>query len=576
MSFINNDMTTAGLLLLAKAQTGVQIKFTRIVLGDGYLPNGVTIKTLENVINEVMSLEIDQCKINLDGSASIISIFHNDKLHEGFFYRELALFAENPDGNEILYCYGNAGDFAEWIPPTGSQTLKEKIIDIIIYTGQAANITANISPHACVTLEHIEEVKVIALYAREKVEEILNMLNLSSDDGNDSDNLLNRIEAIEAAIASKAPFKHDNAEKIYGGGTSELYGHVVGNDEVDSVYSADDSVFASPLAVKKLNDIFTQKDVNQNSIINSLLLKMETMINTVSSVLPKTLVVTITNSKVFNPAEHGLSGKSVDIFMAAAGGGGGGGANNLGTGAGGGGGGLSRFIENFTLSENSYNVIIGAGGIGGNAGKVGVYSDPGTDGGNGGDTTGFGQVVQGGNGGKHGNSIVEIGQHSYQGIGGNGGAGNGGGGGGGSYLNIRGGGGGNSGSPGQNEPESSWITDSKGGSTTFTVNNTACNPYTLESFGGGGGGGNATNAIGAADRSFGGNQGNATSVGRGGKGGLSFGYNTDDRFNYRNGENGGISGGGGGGSGGSGSSGIASGNGGTGGNGIIYIYAKMI
>ncbi len=39
-AFINNDITAAGLLVLAKGVAGQQINYTKIVLGDGYLEEG--------------------------------------------------------------------------------------------------------------------------------------------------------------------------------------------------------------------------------------------------------------------------------------------------------------------------------------------------------------------------------------------------------------------------------------------------------------------------------------------------------------------------------------------------------
>ena len=36
-AFINNDITAAGLIVLAKGAAGQKITYTKIVLGDGYL-----------------------------------------------------------------------------------------------------------------------------------------------------------------------------------------------------------------------------------------------------------------------------------------------------------------------------------------------------------------------------------------------------------------------------------------------------------------------------------------------------------------------------------------------------------
>ena len=41
-AFINNDITTAGLIVLAKGVAGQKINYTKIVLGDGYLEEGQT------------------------------------------------------------------------------------------------------------------------------------------------------------------------------------------------------------------------------------------------------------------------------------------------------------------------------------------------------------------------------------------------------------------------------------------------------------------------------------------------------------------------------------------------------
>ena len=46
-AFINNDITTAGLIVLAKGVAGQKINYTKIVLGDGYLEEGQTPRTLK-------------------------------------------------------------------------------------------------------------------------------------------------------------------------------------------------------------------------------------------------------------------------------------------------------------------------------------------------------------------------------------------------------------------------------------------------------------------------------------------------------------------------------------------------
>ena len=102
-------------------------------------------------------------------------IFTNGDETDGFYYRELGLYAEDPDPEvgEVLYCYGNCGDLAEWIPPSGGATIVEKTIDIVTAIGTATNVTAYIPADAYATKEDYETYKAIALGAQATAEEAL-------------------------------------------------------------------------------------------------------------------------------------------------------------------------------------------------------------------------------------------------------------------------------------------------------------------------------------------------------------------------------------------------------------------
>ena len=140
-AFINNDITTAGLIVLAKGVAGQKINYTKIVLGDGYLEEGQTPRTLTGVVSPKATVDITKLKINGDGTVAVGGIFTNGDETDGFYYRELGLYAEDPDPEvgEVLYCYGNCGDLAEWIPPSGGATIVEKTIDIVTAIGTATH-----------------------------------------------------------------------------------------------------------------------------------------------------------------------------------------------------------------------------------------------------------------------------------------------------------------------------------------------------------------------------------------------------------------------------------------------------
>ena len=167
-AFINNDITAAGLLVLAKGVAGQQINYTKIVLGDGYLEEGQTPRSLTGVVSPKATIDITNCVVNGDGTVTVGGVFTNDQTNDGFYYRELGLYADDPDEDvgEVLYCYGNCGDLAEWIPPTGGATIVEKTIDIVTAIGTATNVTAYIPADAYATKEDYENYKAIALAAQ--------------------------------------------------------------------------------------------------------------------------------------------------------------------------------------------------------------------------------------------------------------------------------------------------------------------------------------------------------------------------------------------------------------------------
>lgn len=174
-ALIYNDITTQGLLLLAKAQTGTEIVYTKIILGDGHLKEGQKPRDMTHVINGKVEIPVTKVVTTGAGTAVVGGVFNNDDLQQGFFYRELGLFALDPDEGEILYSYGNAGDNAEWIPPVGGPTVIEKKVDVIAIIGQATNVSAYVRTEIWATKEELDEVRAIAEAAHQNADTAINI-----------------------------------------------------------------------------------------------------------------------------------------------------------------------------------------------------------------------------------------------------------------------------------------------------------------------------------------------------------------------------------------------------------------
>ncbi|MBP1926837.1 hypothetical protein J2Z76_002707 [Sedimentibacter acidaminivorans] len=155
MSFGGLLFTNLGKNLQAKSMTGSELRFTKIVIGDGELGSG-SILDLRNVVHEIKSLEITKLKSTPDGKAILGTKFDNNTISVGFYWREIGVFAMDPDIGEILYCYGNAGTNADYIPASGGAQVIEKVIDLPIIIGNATNVTATIASGLYVSAEDFE------------------------------------------------------------------------------------------------------------------------------------------------------------------------------------------------------------------------------------------------------------------------------------------------------------------------------------------------------------------------------------------------------------------------------------
>lgn len=134
-------LTNKGRNLQAKAQTGVELQFTRFVIGDGQL-SGQNIIDLNALINPKQSLGIAKLKTMPGGKAVVGTVISNKDLTTGFYFREIGLFAQDPTEGEILYGYANCGSTAEFIPAAGGQDVIEKTFDVVMIVGNAANVSA--------------------------------------------------------------------------------------------------------------------------------------------------------------------------------------------------------------------------------------------------------------------------------------------------------------------------------------------------------------------------------------------------------------------------------------------------
>lgn len=136
-------LTTCGKYLLLRTMAGeAKINFRSIQFGNG-ANAGLDATALSNPLLET---EIDSYEIG-DIFATLTFIFNNSSVASGFCATELGVFVDDPDndGKTMLYAYEYTQEADADRIPASSDKLLETQMDVLVYIGDAENVTASIS-----------------------------------------------------------------------------------------------------------------------------------------------------------------------------------------------------------------------------------------------------------------------------------------------------------------------------------------------------------------------------------------------------------------------------------------------
>ena len=158
MSFTAPKFTNAGRQLQTRVIAGDTLTFTAIKLGDGTMTTE-PIAALTDLIHGIITLPVHEVRRNAD-YAEVTGVFQNAGLSSGFYWREIGIFAVDPDypndrSHDILYCYQNAAELAEYIPSASSAVI-EKIIRVACVVGDAENVTVGLASQAYAKAEDLQ------------------------------------------------------------------------------------------------------------------------------------------------------------------------------------------------------------------------------------------------------------------------------------------------------------------------------------------------------------------------------------------------------------------------------------
>ncbi len=144
MAEIIQGMTNDGLRLLAQSQSGTIIEFTKLKVGDGFITDE-KVSELNDLVNVIDEIPIESTDVlEEDGQISMVANGKVHQINKDFYFRELGLYAIDPDTNkEVLYAYLNKDEDAALIPMISSQAAVQEAVSMIVTIGNAKNVVVN-------------------------------------------------------------------------------------------------------------------------------------------------------------------------------------------------------------------------------------------------------------------------------------------------------------------------------------------------------------------------------------------------------------------------------------------------
>lgn len=136
-------LTPSGMDLLLRTIAGeATIDFAAVQLGNGADAGG----SAAALSNPLLTAEISKYEIG-DIFVTLTYVFSNGEVEAGFRATELGVLAKDPDAPErtLLYAYAyTPDDQADYIPASADKVLETQL-DVLVYIGDAQNVTASIS-----------------------------------------------------------------------------------------------------------------------------------------------------------------------------------------------------------------------------------------------------------------------------------------------------------------------------------------------------------------------------------------------------------------------------------------------
>lgn len=115
-------VTDAGRYLIARLLTGQVMHITKVLVGEGRIPDGIRLSSVQELFAPKAQATSDDPKCE-DGVAYMTIEYNNSLnggLETGFWLNEFGVFANDPVEGEVMIAYATLGDYPQWVSPYNS------------------------------------------------------------------------------------------------------------------------------------------------------------------------------------------------------------------------------------------------------------------------------------------------------------------------------------------------------------------------------------------------------------------------------------------------------------------------
>lgn len=151
------SLTVQGNKMILKSSTGKtedRLIITKAVIGDGQLT--ASIDGLTEIVSKKLEIGLSQVKEVANGQMQLQFNFDNRKVENGFYWREVGLYAKNGDsGEEKLIGYSNAKGLTSYIPDKNNIIPMQRLV-IALGVEDNPNVKGEVDFSSAITLEQLE------------------------------------------------------------------------------------------------------------------------------------------------------------------------------------------------------------------------------------------------------------------------------------------------------------------------------------------------------------------------------------------------------------------------------------